>query len=51
MPLDVNAMVLIAVGSLLVGSLPFYPYSRRWGYAPSALLGVLMLVVLIITFS
>jgi 4-hydroxybenzoate polyprenyltransferase len=51
MPLDVNAIVLLAVGSLLVGSLPFYPYSKRWGYVPSVLLGLLLLVMFIIAFS
>jgi len=51
MPLDVNAIILIALGSLLVGSLPFYPYSRRWGYVPSSLLALLLLVMFIIAFS
>jgi hypothetical protein len=51
MPVDLNAILLIAVGSLMVGSLPLYPYSKRWGYAPSAVLAMLLLVLLIIAFS
>jgi len=51
MPIDVNAIVLVALGSLLVGSLPFYSYSRRWGYVPSALCGLLLLVMLVIAFT
>ena len=51
MPVDLNAILPIAVGSLLVGSLPLYPYSKRWGYGPSALLAMLLLVLFIIAFS
>jgi len=51
MPVDLNAILLIAVGSLMVGSLPLYPYSKRWGYAPSAVLAMFLLVLLIIAFS
>lgn len=51
MPVDLNAILLVAVGSLMVGSLPLYPYSKRWGYAPSVLLAMLLLVLLIIAFS
>lgn len=31
----------------LVGALPSWPYSRGWGYAPSGLVGVLLLVLLV----
>ncbi|ENO88036.1 DUF3309 domain-containing protein [Thauera aminoaromatica] len=32
----------------LIGALPSWPHSRSWGYAPSGLLGVVLLVVLIL---
>jgi hypothetical protein len=50
MPLTMNAMLVIAIGLLLLAVLPLYPYSRDWGYAPSGLLGVVLLVVLLILF-
>ncbi len=36
---------------LLVGVLPTYPYSRGWGYGPSGLLGILVLIVLIMALT
>ena len=40
--------ILVVILLLLVlGSVPAYPYSRRWGYYPSGLLGVILIVVLI----
>ncbi len=50
MPLDVNTIMLIAVGSLLAGALPLYPYNRNWGYAPSVFLALVFLVVLVVIF-
>ena len=35
---------------LLLGSVPVYPYSRRWGYGPSGVLGLLLVVLLILLF-
>jgi hypothetical protein len=31
----------------LLGALPPWPHSRGWGYGPSGLLGVLLVVVLL----
>lgn len=38
------AIILIL---LLLGALPVWPYSRRWGYSGSGILGFLLLVLLI----
>ena len=38
-------MVLIV---LLVGGWPLWGYSRRWGYAPSAVWGFLIVLVLVL---
>ena len=32
----------------VVGVIPHYPYSTGWGYGPSGLIGVLLIVVLIL---
>jgi uncharacterized protein DUF3309 len=50
MPLTMNAILVIAVGLLLMAVLPVYPYSRDWGYAPTGLLGLVLLVVLLFLF-
>lgn len=39
-------LVLIALGAL-----PTWPYSRSWGYYPSGLLGVILLILLIVAVS
>ena len=46
--MNVDILLLIAVGLLLLGVLPVYPYSSRWGYAPSAFLALVFVVVLAI---
>jgi hypothetical protein len=29
---------------------PAYPYSRRWGYGPSGVVGLLLIVLLVLLF-
>jgi hypothetical protein len=41
-------LLMLILLVLLIGSLPTYPYSRGWGYAPSGILGVLLIIVLIL---
>ena len=46
-----STIVLILVLLLLVGAFPSWPYSRGWGYGPSGLLGVILVVVLILALT
>jgi len=46
----VGTILLIVLVLLLLGSVPAYPYSRRWGYGPSGLLSVLLVVLLVLLF-
>ena len=41
-------ILLIVLIVLLVGGLPNWPYSRRWGYGPSGALGTLLVILLIL---
>ncbi|MFN2530977.1 MAG: DUF3309 family protein [Pyrinomonadaceae bacterium] len=41
-------VILIILILLVVGSVPTWPYSRGWGYAPSGTLGLVVIVVLIL---
>ena len=43
-----GTILLIVLLLLVLGSIPAYPYSRRWGYAPSGSLGLVLLIVLIL---
>jgi len=48
--MSVEILLLIAVGVLLLSVLPLYPYSSSWGYAPSALLTLVFVVLLLFVF-
>jgi hypothetical protein len=41
-------IILILVILLLVGALPSWPYSRRWGYAPAGTLGLILVILLVL---
>ncbi|HET7009324.1 MAG TPA: DUF3309 family protein [Anaerolineales bacterium] len=42
-----STLLLIVLLVLLIGALPAWPYSRGWGYAPSGVLGLLLLVFVV----
>ena len=44
-------ILLILLVLLLVGGLPAWPYSRSWGYAPTGILGVLLVIVLLLILT
>jgi hypothetical protein len=41
-------LLLIILVLLLVGGLPTWPYSRRWGYGPSGGLGTVLVILVIL---
>jgi hypothetical protein len=41
-------ILLIILLLMLIGSLPAWPYSRRWGYRPSGGLGLVLLILLVL---
>jgi hypothetical protein len=40
-------LVLILLVLLLLGGLPAWPYSHNWGYFPSGMLGVVLVVAVL----
>ncbi|MCY1012092.1 DUF3309 family protein [Nannocystis pusilla] len=38
--------LVIILAILLLGALPKYQHSRRWGYYPSGIIGLILLVVI-----
>ena len=44
-------ILIIILVLLLLGAAPAWPHSRNWGYAPSGLLGVVLLVVIILALT
>ncbi|HEY7491376.1 MAG TPA: DUF3309 family protein [Candidatus Tectomicrobia bacterium] len=41
-------LILVILLILLLGSLPAWPYSVGWGYYPSGLLGLVLVIVLVL---
>src|SRR5688572_20306554 len=46
--MTLGTILLIILILMLVGALPSWPHSRAWGYGPSGLLGVVLVVLLIL---
>ncbi|GAC86784.1 MULTISPECIES: DUF3309 family protein [Gluconobacter] len=43
-----SLILLIILVLLLIGALPTWPYSSRWGYYPSGGLGLVVVIVVIL---
>jgi uncharacterized protein DUF3309 len=43
-----TTLLLIVLVLLLVGALPTWPYSSGWGYFPSGIIGLIVVVLLIL---
>ncbi len=41
-------IVLIVLIVLLLGAIPQWPHSRNWGYAPSGILSIILVIVIIL---
>jgi hypothetical protein len=41
-------LLLILLIVLAIGAAPAWPYSRGWGYYPSGILGVLLVIFLVL---
>jgi hypothetical protein len=44
----ISTVLLVVLILALIGALPAYPYSRGWGYGPSGLIGLLLVVLIIL---
>jgi hypothetical protein len=42
-----TTILLVIVILLLVGAMPAWPHSRGWGYAPSGLISVLLILLIV----
>ncbi|WP_312594107.1 DUF3309 domain-containing protein [Comamonas terrigena] len=40
-----TTIAIIVLLILLLGALPSWPHSRNWGYAPSGVFGIVLLVL------
>ena len=43
-----GTLLIVVLAIAIVGTLPAWPYSRRWGYYPSSLLSLLLTIALML---
>ncbi len=46
-----GTILIILLILALIGAFPRWPYSTGWGYGPSGLVGVLLIVVIIMALT
>lgn len=46
--MGLGAMLLIVVVLALIGVLPVWPHASSWGYGPSGLVGVVLLILIVL---
>ena len=46
-----STLFIVLLVILLIGAAPAWPYSRSWGYYPSGLIGLAMLIVLVLLLT
>ena len=49
--MSLGTVLLIVVVLLLLGVIPTWPHSRGWGYGPSGIVGVILLVLVILVLT
>ena len=49
--MTISTILLILLVLLLLGAIPSWPYSRNWGYYPSGLVGILLVVVIVLMLA
>ncbi|MCD0506153.1 DUF3309 family protein [Bordetella petrii] len=46
-----GTILLIILILLLIGAFPSWPYSRGWGYYPSGLLGIVLIILIVMLLT
>ncbi|PWK76369.1 DUF3309 family protein [Aminobacter sp. AP02] len=46
--MTISTLLLIILILILLGAVPAWPHSRAWGYGPSGIVGVLLVILLVL---
>jgi hypothetical protein len=46
--MTLSTILIIILILLLIGAIPSWSHSRSWGYAPSGIIGVILVIILIL---
>lgn len=49
--MSLGTILLFVIVLLLIGAVPSWPHSRGWGYGPSGLLGVGLIVIIVLLLT
>jgi hypothetical protein len=49
--MSIGTILLIVLILMLIGALPSWPHSRSWGYGPSGIAGVVVLVLIVLLLT
>jgi hypothetical protein len=49
--MSISTILLIVLILILVGAIPSWPHSRNWGYGPTGIVGVLLIVLLVLLLT
>ena len=49
--MSLGTMLLLILILMLVGVIPTWPHSKSWGYAPSGLLGLVVVIVIVLVLT
>ena len=46
--MSLGTILLIVLILMLIGVLPTWPHARTWGYGPTGILGVVLVIVIVL---
>lgn len=46
--MSLGTILLIVLILVLIGAIPAWPYSRGWGYGPSGIVGVIVVLIVVL---
>lgn len=49
--MSLGTRLLIILVLMLLGAIPTWPHSRSWGYAPSGLLGLVAVIIIVLLLT
>ena len=49
--MTLSTILLIILILALIGAIPTWPYSRGWGYGPSGILGIIVVILIILALA
>ena len=49
--MSVSTLLIVVLILLLIGALPHWGYSSGWGYGPSGIVGVLVIILIVLLLT